>query len=649
MALATIWIILSAWLCAAGWLLSALHALNGVGYLAALAITILGAGLLKKNWWPADGFRPPNWRGLCRRFRRPAPLIFLAIVALALAAGLARQPENGDSNAYRIPRILHWLAQSGWHWIRTDDSRENIGGCGYEWLCAPLMLLNHSERWIFLPNLIAYCLLPGLLFCLFRRLSIAPRAAWWWSWLVATGWCYTLQAGTTENDGLSTDYVLAALVFALRARESQQFGDLAMAVLSAAVLTAIKPTNLPLLLPCLVAVCPSWRLLCRRPVLSTALLALAALVSFLPTAFLNWRYAGSWRGYVITPGVPLAGPAVWWQWGELAALPSPFWGIIGNAFCLTVQNLLPPFFPWATAWNHAMAHFLGTPLGSHFVAFESFGKISRSVTQVSAGLGLSVASVIVASLFFTRPARSPAFAWARPGLYTLLSWTPWLALLVFMAKVGTCQNERFLASYYPLLLLPMLRRSGMAGLVRRRWWQLLVLLVMSGTLAFMTFAYGRELVPSPVFARLQASPWRPHFLQILDDYYRTRLSVEAYRAFATHHAAGESRVGYATICGGLEPGMWQPWGHGRVERILPGDTPESVRARGLQAIFIEDSALRSMPETIQQWLQQFDATVVDQMAFTTDPGAPPSHLYFCRLNDPGLPAAIAPPSPKAAQ
>jgi hypothetical protein len=621
--------------------LSALHALNARGYLAALVLTILAVVWRFQGRWPAGGVLRPNWPGLRRRFRRPLPLMFLAIVGLALAAGWSRLLENGDSNAYRIPRILHWLAESGWHWIRTDDSRQNLAGCGYEWLCVPLMLPTHTERWIFLPNWIAYCLLPGLLFSLFRRVQIGAKAAWWWAWLLATGWCYALQACATDNDSISTVYVLAALVFALRARENHQFADLGLAVLSAAVFTGIKPTNLPLALPCLVALLPSWRLFFSRPLALTGVLALAALASFLPTAALNWHYAGSWRGYVLTAGVPLAGPAVWYQWGTPFALPSPFWGVVGNAFYLTIQNLQPPFLPGASAWNHAMLHFLQTPLGSHFLAFEAFGKLNRSVSQVSAGLGLSVVVVVAISWLTIRRARPSLGGRSRLGIYALLGLTSWLALLAFMAKVGACQNARYLAGYYPLLLLPLLRRPGMAELVRRRWWQTLVLAVVAATLAFMAFSYGRYLIPTSVFARLQAYPGRPHFLRILDDYYRTRVSTSAYRAFATRHAAGESVVGYATTCGSLEPGMWQPWGHGRVERLLPGDTPEWARAQGLHAIFIEDSALRAVPETIEQWLQRFDARIEDQMTFTTDPGAPPSHFYFCRLNKSG-PAATEP-------
>ncbi len=566
----------------------------------------------------------------------------LAIAVICLASGLYSYPENGDSNAYRIPRVFHWLAQSGWHWIRTEDSRENVAGCGYEWLFAPLILLARSERWIFLPNLLAYFLLPGLLFTFFQRMKMCSRVAWWWSWLVATGWCFTMQACSTDNDALATVYALAALVFALRAREENNFACLWLSLLSAAVLTAIKPTNLPLLLPCFVAVCPSWRLLFGRPVASFVLAVFAALASFLPTAFLNWQHTGSWKGYVHT-----SGPVIWWHWGPGQELPSPFWGILGNAFCLTVQNLLPPFFPWATAWNQAMNHFLQTPLGLHFLSFESFGRLSRSVAPGSAGLGLNVIFVVLASTVSAGKLRGSVLT-SRPVIYAWLRWTPWLALLVFMAKVGAYQNARYLDAYYPLLLLALLLHPGMAAVVRHRWWQRLVLLVMAGTLALMTFERGRVFISSWVFARINASPHRSLF-KVLDGYYQTRMSVSAYWDFTTRHSADKAVVGYSTVCGGLEPGMWRPWGHDRVERVLPDDSPEWVRSQGLRYVFVEEIALNEKKETIQQWLAQFNATLVDQMTFTTDPGAPPSHLYFARLVAFGEPAgamSLQPEIPK---
>lgn len=634
MALVALWILFSAWLCAVGWILSALNALNGPGYLVALAVTMAGAWIFNKSWWPAGGRRWPNWRKLGRRFRRPAPLMILVIALLGLAGGLESAPENGDSNAYRVPRVLQWLSQAGWHWIRTEDARENVAGCAYAWFFAPLLLLTHNARWIFLPNLITYFLLPGQLFNFFRRLKIESRVAWWWTWLLAAGWCYTLQACSTNDDSLASVYALAALAYALRAREENSFGGLWLSLLAAALMTAVKPTNLPLLLPCFIAAYPSWRLLLTRPLASAGLIVFGVLASFLPLAILCWRHTGSWKGYQLE-----SGPAHWWHYGPTQELASPFWGFLGNTFCLTAQNLLPPFFPWASAWNQAMQFFLQTSFGAHFASFEKFGRLSRSVSPTSAGLGLHIVFMVLVTVIFliiVRRSRATICPVARPAIYRWLQWTPWLALVPFMAKVGSYQNARFLAPYYPLLLLVLLARPGVAVLVRRRWWQRLLLMCLAATLAFMIFEHGRAFVPASVVARLQTIP-HLHGLKVLDDYYLTRKTIADYRAFTAHYADGEAVVGYATICGGLEPGMWQPWGHGRVERILPDDTPDWVRSRGIHRVFIDDFPLAENHETIEQWLQRFHATLLGETTYSTDPGAPRTHLYVVRLLSPGEP------------
>jgi hypothetical protein len=357
---------------------------------------------------------------------------------------------------------------------------------------------------------------------------------------------------------------------------------------------------------------------------STALAVFAGLASFLPLAFLNWRHTGSWKGYL-----PESGSVPWWHFGPTQELASPFWGIVGNAFSLTAQNLLPPFFPWASAWNAAMHHFLQTPLGSHFVSFENFGRLGRSVTSSSAGAGLTVVIVALLSFCFARRSREAVSPLARPAVVGWLQWTPWLALLLFMAKVGSYQNARYLAPYYPLLLPVLLLRPGMAALVRARWWQRLVLLLMTATLALTCFDRGRVFVPSSVFARLEASP-QPGFLKVLDAYYQSRLAVASYWEFTTRHSAGETVVGYATITSGIEPGMWRPWGHGRVERILVDDTPAWVRSQGIRVVFVDEAHLAANKETIEQWLKRFDATLVDQLSFATDPGVH-FRVYCARL------------------
>ncbi|HXB60153.1 MAG TPA: hypothetical protein VNU95_11335, partial [Candidatus Acidoferrales bacterium] len=198
---ARIWVLLSTLLVASGWILSALHELNLGGY--GVVFALASAGVL--IWLRRTGWRPSKgparlFQTFKRRFRRPAPLIFLVLSVMSLVSGCLYAPYNSDTNAYRIPRVLHWLGQGQWHWIHTEEIRMNVVDCGYEWLMTPLMLFTHTDRFLFLLNWVSYLMLPGLFFCVLRYCGAAGRVAWWWSWLLASGWCYVMQAASVAND-----------------------------------------------------------------------------------------------------------------------------------------------------------------------------------------------------------------------------------------------------------------------------------------------------------------------------------------------------------------------------------------------------------------------------------------------------------------
>jgi len=177
-----IWILISTLLVSAGWVLSAIHQLNRAGYAVVfLLAAVAGFGLWRRSR-PAVGTVKASWHRIWRRFRRPAPLLFLVLVLLSLASGLLYAGLNWDANAYRLPRVLHWLGAGQWHWIRTADIRMNVTGCGFEWLSAPLLLFTGTDRFLFLINWTTYLLLPGLVFSIFTRLQVRPRVAWWWMW-----------------------------------------------------------------------------------------------------------------------------------------------------------------------------------------------------------------------------------------------------------------------------------------------------------------------------------------------------------------------------------------------------------------------------------------------------------------------------------
>jgi len=624
------WILLSALLCSAGWILSAVHQLNRIGYLVVFAFAAIAVVYWRrKSAQPVSAGIRRSWFKLRRRFKRPAPLLFFALALLSLASGAFYSPANGDSMSYRIPRVFHWLSQEQWHWIRSYDSRMNIAGCGFEWLSAPLILFTRTDRCVFLINLVSYLMLPGLIFSVFTRLQVRPRVAWWWMWLLSSGWCFVMQASSIANDSFAVIYALAAVDFALRARRSRRMSDLWLSMLAVALLTGAKQTCIPLALLWLIAIWPGARLLLARPVATAALAGVCLLVSAVPLAFFNLAHTGTWIGLPRNLGPQSK------QWGN-TQLNSPFWGIVGNTFCLSAQNLKPPFFPFAGAWNRAMRRFLQTPMGTHFASFENFGFLSRGVSEGEAGIGLGICVLALASLWAMRRCAHTPPAGGVADSDRLLWWlrlTPWALLLLFMAKVGTYQNARQLAPYYVFLLPLLLVRPGQVAVVRRRWWQCLGLVVMLLTAGLVVVARNRPLFPAEtIISWLETKYPDSNLVKRVRFSYGSRLAVESQRnAFREYLTPQEPVIGYASLLGGCEVGFWLPFGSRRVERVLADDTPEQLSRSGIHYVVVEDSALKMSDETIEQWMEHYDGDLVAQLQFPKAIDGPPGQLYLVRL------------------
>src|ERR1051325_3316437 len=106
-------------------------------------------------------------------------------------------------------------------------------------------------------------------------------------WIVPSRYSFLLQAGSAGNDTFPTVYALAAVDFGCRAWKSRSLNDLWLSGLAAALLVGAKASNLPLLLPWGLLILPLLPLLKNRPLATAAVMLVAALVSFLPTAVLN--------------------------------------------------------------------------------------------------------------------------------------------------------------------------------------------------------------------------------------------------------------------------------------------------------------------------------------------------------------------------
>ena len=202
---------------------------------------------------------------------------------------------------------------------------------------APIIAFTKNSRWIFLPNVISFLLLPGLLFSMLTRIGVRRKTAWHWivdhhHWTqfrdAGRRYCQRSIPAPFMRAGGGTD-------FGLRLRASQRLPDFWLFLLAAALLTGAKASNIPLLLPAFILILPQLRVLLIRPVVNLLMLVFAFMASFAPTAILNWKFCHDWTG------MSLEGP-----------MQGPFTQLAINFGTLDhLANFSPPVFPLAGKWN----------------------------------------------------------------------------------------------------------------------------------------------------------------------------------------------------------------------------------------------------------------------------------------------------------
>src|SRR5688572_29366026 len=115
--LVKVWLMVSAIATAAGWFLSTVGSLNHLGYSFAFALSAACILLFRQRTTRPRLRGRLTWKKIRFRFARPAPVCFLVLAVLVFIGGVLYPPSNHTALTYRIPRVLHWLAEDHWHWI----------------------------------------------------------------------------------------------------------------------------------------------------------------------------------------------------------------------------------------------------------------------------------------------------------------------------------------------------------------------------------------------------------------------------------------------------------------------------------------------------------------------------------------------------
>jgi hypothetical protein len=619
------WVVVCALLSCAGWILSAVGQLNVLGYLvilplmAALVFLLCRAAAIKQ-------FQAPSFHRQKRRFRRAFPFAFLVLATLTFLGGALYAPTNYDALAYRVPRVLHWLAAGHWHWIHTSFNRLNTRACGVEWLLAPLIAFTKSDRLLFLTNTGSFLLLPGLFFSVLTRLGVRRRTAWFWMWLLPSGYTYVVQAGSIGNDLFGATFALAAMDFALRARASRNLADLWLAILAAAMLTGCKTSNLPLMLPWLIAVLPALPLLFSRIAASAIICLIAAGASFLPTAFLNQKYCGDWSG---------------------AAAENPVSGknqkvlqVEHNTLLLLSENLVPPIFPWASAWNKVAVKLISPEraqrLARSFETGQATLKQGEMQTEEGAGIGMGVTVLLIIGLiakifgaFRRNPNISPPGPREKIWLY-LVCLTPYFSLLVFMTQAGWSTIARLITPYYALLIPIVLRGRAPERLTRNRLWRVAGLFVFFLAAILVAVLPGRPLWPArTVLATAAAKSPALQRMQTVYSVYGERANCFAP---AIAILPPDLKVLGLITFDDPEGALWKPFGTRRIEHVSPNDTPDSLKSQGIEYIFVSADkfgVVSQMP--FADWLTRLNVEVVKTVPLNLRASVGPTDWYLVRL------------------
>jgi len=624
--LVKLWLWISAFATAAGWILSALGQLNHLGYTILFAAFVVFTFLFRKELGFNLGSRTSRWKKLRRRFRRPLPICFALLALLIFIGGAWYPPTQYTGLNYRMERVLQWLAHEQWWWVHTPNSRVNTRACGIEWMTAPLLLFTRSDRALFLLNFIPFLLLPGLIFSVFTRLGFRARVAWQWMWLLPTGYTFVLQAGSIGNDTFPAVYTLAAIDFAARAWGSRRPPDLWHSILAAALMVGAKSSNLPLGLPWALLVFPLIPLLWRKKIATGLVFLLAVLVSFLPTAILNTHYCGEWTAANIEP--------------PCCVMKNPVAGLYGNAVQLLLNNFVPPVFPLAGWWNAHAESFMPVYLVSAaHKYFDEFGlfRLPELATEDYAGIGPGLCVLLVISVLasFWKRGFKPAGLAIRSipsGLCRCVHIAAWISLSVYCMGTGMVTAARLIAPYYALLLPLLLLSPVQSEIIRRWWWRALVGVALCVSFVVLILSPDRPMWPAQTLLTkaLARHPENRSLARALNVYTVYSKRSDSLACIRDLLPPGTKVVGFIGGGDDVDVSLWRPYGERRVEIFLVDDPPELVRQH-VQYAVLDGWAMGVNNLTIDAWLQKSGADLIATTNVTLMVAKGPQSWYVVRF------------------
>jgi hypothetical protein len=226
-----------------------------------------------------------------------------------------------------------------------------------------------------------------------------------------------------------------------------------------------------------------------------------------------------------------------------------------------------------------------------------------------AGIGLGIFALagvtLAASLFLRGPrGKNPAAPLGRAiGIAAVI------ALLAYGAKMGSEACARLIASYYPFLLLPLLRLSANDPLTRRRWWRGFAMLAALSIVPTLILTPARPLWPAQtVLAALAEQNPGSTFLLRSQLVYEVFAQRHDYLAPLKKHLPAHARtVGFVPTGNDLEGSLWRPFGSRRVVEVLQATRADPAVRQLAGSVVV--SSRRGLASRFQMTAEEFAAAI----------------------------------------
>lgn len=605
---AFLWVCACAYLNVVGWVLSVFHELNAAGYGVALLLGLAATWIWRREVF-GNGRLLPRWASLRRRLRKPFPAIYFFVAALVILGGVLYAPNNYDALTYRLPRMLNWLANGQWFWIPAVNERLNCSDPAWEWTAMPLLALTHSDRAFFLVDLSGYLLMPGLLFSIFRQLGVARRVAWTWMWILPLAYGYATQAGSVGNDLTGTVLCLLSVFFGLRSRRSGNVKDVWLALLAAALMTGVKVSSAPLVLPCLVAMWPALRQLRRHLVGSLLVAGVATVISAAPIMILSQLHTGSWTG---DPRNQLQMQA-----------KSPVGALLGNGLLLAQGSFMPPVLPNARKVDESLNKNL--PAAWQQTLREKFpryylNRLNELPQEEGAGLGLGVTLLLLAGVIATVCGAGRGLSTAKmlsPGMQVGLA--AWVAVLFYLLKIGSEATPRLMLPYYPLAIVPILLLPAQEWLLRYRTWRILAAVAALSVLPAVILSPSRPLFPLSAMENFaQQHPGNALAQRFVTVYIAYAHRNDILAPLRAGLPGNIKKIGYLAGSNDADYSLWRPFGARQVVYLKNAVENSAPLPDDIEWMVIKQDTWPQFSQLpLEEWAAQHHAKIVSCIPLIT--------------------------------